>query len=137
MKSCSPQKSPWSSRQCVGLLKEKPEFEPQARHQNKIRKLFIRRFPPSRFLAKTLRVNKIAMNSFLKNLSFGVDCKMQVPPLTYKHKWCKQQGRPKGCNAQLCTSMYVQSFIFQAVKNLSFGVIYYSRHLGIHACNSK
>ena len=58
--------SPWSSRWCVGLKAEKPGFEPQARHQNKIRKVFRRRFPLSRFLAKTLRVNKIAMKSFSK-----------------------------------------------------------------------
>ena len=31
-----------SSRQCVGLLVEKPGFEPQARHQNKIQKVFLR-----------------------------------------------------------------------------------------------
>ena len=68
--------SPWSSRLCVGLLGEKPGFESQARHQNKIRKVFLRRFPLSRFLAKTLRVNKIAMKSFSKNLSFGVDFKL-------------------------------------------------------------
>ena len=40
------------------LLDEKPGFESQARHQNKIRKVFPWRFPLSRFLAKTLRVNK-------------------------------------------------------------------------------
>ena len=57
-------KPPWSSRQCVDLLDEKPGFEFQVRHQNKIRKVFLRRFPLSGFLAKTLRVNKIAMKSF-------------------------------------------------------------------------
>ena len=31
-----------------------------------VKKKFFRRFPLSRFLAKTLRVNKIAMKSFLK-----------------------------------------------------------------------
>ena len=60
---------------CVAV-NEKPGFEPQPRHQNKIRKVFLRRFPLSRFLAKTLRVNKIAMKSFSKNLSFGVDFKL-------------------------------------------------------------
>ena len=30
----------------------------------------------SRFLAKTLKVNKIVMKSFEKNLSFGVDFKL-------------------------------------------------------------
>ena len=49
-------KSLWSSGQCDGLLDEKPGFEPQARHQNKIRKVFLRLFPLSRFLAKTLMV---------------------------------------------------------------------------------
>ena len=47
----------------------------QARHQNEIRKVFLRRFPLSRFLAKSLRVNKIAMKSF-SNLSFGIDFKL-------------------------------------------------------------
>ena len=51
--------SPWSSRKCVGLLDEKPGFEPQSRHQNKIQKVLIRRFPLSRFLAKTLREKKL------------------------------------------------------------------------------
>ena len=55
-------------------------FEPQARHQNKIQKVFLL----SRFLAKILKVNKIAVKSFLKNLSFGVDFKLQIPPLMYK-----------------------------------------------------
>ena len=60
-----------------GLLNDKPGFESQARHQNEIRKVVLRRFPLSRFLAKTLRVNKIAMKSFSeKNLSFGVDFKL-------------------------------------------------------------
>ena len=79
----SQKKSRWCSRQCVGLLDEKPGFESQARDQNKIQKVFLRRFPISRFLAKTLSVNKIAMKSFL-NLSFGVDFKLQIPPLMYK-----------------------------------------------------
>ena len=48
----------------------------QVRHQNKIQKVFFPRFPLSRFLAKTLRVNKIAMKNFSKNLSFGVDFKL-------------------------------------------------------------
>ena len=50
----------------------------------KYKKIFLRRLPLSRFLAKTLRVNKTAMKKFLKTLSFGVDVKLQVPPLTYK-----------------------------------------------------
>ena len=48
--------SSWSSRQCVGLLDIKPGFELQARHQNKIQKVFLRRFSLSRFVAKTLSV---------------------------------------------------------------------------------
>ena len=38
----------------------------QARLQNKIRKVFLRRLPLSRFLAKTLRVNKNCHEKFLK-----------------------------------------------------------------------
>ena len=53
----------WSRRglvgKCVGLL-----FEPQARHQNKIRKVFLRRFPLNRFLAKTLYL--LALKKFFK-----------------------------------------------------------------------
>ena len=52
----------------VGLLDENPGLEPQARHQNEIRKVFHRRFPLSRFLAKALRGNKIAMKSFSKKI---------------------------------------------------------------------
>ena len=59
-------KSPSSSMQYVGLLGVKPGFEPQARHQNNMQKVFLRRFPLCRFQAQTLRVNKIAMKSFLK-----------------------------------------------------------------------
>ena len=77
-------KSPWSNRQRVGLLDEKPRLESQARHQNELRKVFLRRFSLSSFLAKTLRVNKITVKSFSKNLYFGVDFKLQVPPLIYK-----------------------------------------------------
>ena len=62
--------------QSVGLLDVKPGFGPQARHQNEIRKIFLRRLPLSRFLSKTLNVNKIATKSFSKNLSFGVDFKL-------------------------------------------------------------
>ena len=52
----------------VGLLDMKPEFLPQARHQNKIQKVFLRRYPLIRFLAKILRVNKIAIKSSSKHL---------------------------------------------------------------------
>ena len=58
------------------LLDVKPGFEPKARHQNKIQKLFLRRFSLSRFLAKTLRVNKSCHEMFLKKLSFGMDFKL-------------------------------------------------------------
>ena len=47
---------------CDGLLDVKPGFKPQAIRQNKIKKVFLRRF-----LAKTLRVNKFATKSFPKN----------------------------------------------------------------------
>ena len=91
------------------LFNEKPGFEPQARHHNKIRKVFLRRFPLSRFLAKPQYI-RIAMKSFSKYLSFGVDFKLQVPPLMYKnntHNICgvKNQvnnSNMKGCNGQLC-----------------------------------
>ena len=56
----------------------------QTRPHNKIQKVFLRRFPLSRFLAKTLRLKKIAMKSFSNNLSFGNDFKLKVPPLMYK-----------------------------------------------------
>ena len=63
----------------------KSGFEPQARHQNKIQKVFLRRFPLSRFLAKTPGINKIVMKSFSKNnLSFGVNFKLYVTLLLYK-----------------------------------------------------
>ena len=46
----------------------KPGFVFQIRHQNEIwkQKIFLRRFPLSRFLAKTLRVKKFSMKSFSK-----------------------------------------------------------------------
>ena len=60
------------------LFNVKPGFKPQVRHQNKIQSVFCRRFSPGRFRAKTLRVNKIAMKTFSKNLSFGVEnCRSQ------------------------------------------------------------
>ena len=76
--------SPQSSRQCVGLLDVKAGLEHQIRHQNKIQKVFLRQFPLSGFLAKPLRVNKIAMKSSSKNLLFEVDFKLQVRQLMYK-----------------------------------------------------
>ena len=65
----------YTSRSHRGLL-GKPGFEPQARRKNQIQKVFLRRFSLSRFLAKSLRVNKIAMKGFSKKLSFGVDFKL-------------------------------------------------------------
>ena len=56
-------------RNCRGLVGSMPGFEPQARHQKKIRKVFVflQRFSLSRFLAKTLKAsNKSAMKKFLK-----------------------------------------------------------------------
>ena len=50
-----------SSRQYVGLLNVRPEFKPQIRHQNENMKIIRRRLSLIRFLAKTLRVNKIDM----------------------------------------------------------------------------
>ena len=60
----------------LAFLDVKPGFQPQARHQNEIRKVFFRRYPSSRFLKKNLRVNKIFLKKFLKNLSFVVDFKL-------------------------------------------------------------
>ena len=77
-------KSPQSIKQGVDLFDEKPRFGPQDKHENKIQKIYLRRFPFSRFLTKTLRVNKVAMKKFLTNLSFEVDFKLQVVPLIYK-----------------------------------------------------
>ena len=57
---------------------------PRSVIQNEIWKIFLRRLPLSRLMAKTLRVNKAAMKKILKNLSFGVDVKLQVSPLLYK-----------------------------------------------------
>ena len=93
-----PSKSPQYSRYCVGLLDVKPEFEPQARHQNEVQKIFLQRFPLSRYVAKTLRVNKISMKSFSKILSFGVDFKLQVPPLIYKIRTHNISGVGKKVN---------------------------------------
>ena len=43
---------------CWLIRRKARVLESQARHQNEIRKVFLRRFPLSRFLAKTLRVNR-------------------------------------------------------------------------------
>ena len=56
---------------------QKHGFVSQVSHQkNEIWKIFLRRLPLNRFLAKTLRLNKIAMKKFLKNLSFGINVKL-------------------------------------------------------------
>ena len=69
-------KSPQFCRQGDCLLDLKLQFVSQVRHQNKIQKVFLRRFPFNRFLAKTLRVIKTAMKkqylfvaSFTKHLN--------------------------------------------------------------------
>ena len=69
-----------TSKECNKSLNvtayKRSRFKPHVRHQNEniktnisseVRKLFLRRFPLSRFLAKTLRKNKIAMKFKKKN----------------------------------------------------------------------
>ena len=61
---------------------ENIDSSPQARHQNEIRKVFLRRFPLNRFLAKTLRLNKNCHEKFLKKSV--VRSRLQtVGPATY------------------------------------------------------
>ena len=48
----------------------------QTLKQNMKKKIFLRRFPLSRFLTKTLSVNKNCHEKFFKNLSFGVEFKL-------------------------------------------------------------
>ena len=56
---------------------QKPGLMSQVSHQKlKYEKIFLRRLPLSRFLAKPLKVNKSAMKEFLKNLTFEVDVKL-------------------------------------------------------------
>ena len=53
-----------------------------------MKKIFIRRLLLSRFLAKTLRINTIAMKNLLKNQSSEVDFKMKncnYPPMDKIH----------------------------------------------------
>ena len=61
----------------------------------------------SRFLAKTLRVNKPAMKNFLKNLSLGVDVKLYVPPLTYKINAHNISGVRSNLNWRIVMANYV------------------------------
>ena len=62
----------WSRRGLVrsvlAYYTQKPGFVSQVSHQkwNKKKKIFLRRLPLCRFLAKTLRVNKAAMKKYLK-----------------------------------------------------------------------
>ena len=55
--------------QIIIIIDVKPGFVCQIRHQNEI-------FLLSRFLAKTMGVNKPAMKMVLKNLSFEVQVKL-------------------------------------------------------------
>ena len=62
----------------------------QLRHRDQNEKFF------SSFVAKILKVNKIAMKSFL-NLPFEIDFKLKFPLLMKKIKpqnkgWCKKLG---------------------------------------------
>ena len=69
----------------VCLLNKKPGTIPRSDIATKYeKKIFLRRIPHNRFLAKPLRVIKHVMKEFLKNLSFGVDVKLYVPPKKYK-----------------------------------------------------
>ena len=58
--------------------------QPQYGQLKENMKTFLRRLPLSRFLAKTLRVNRIAMQNLLNNMSFEVDFKLYVAALMYK-----------------------------------------------------
>ena len=99
----------------VALLDVKLGLVSEIWHQNKIwqkKKIFFRQFHLSRFLAKSLRVNKTAMKNFLKNLSFGVgfSCRFRHSCIKLTHTtWVVSEARPqswlKGCSGQLC--MYV------------------------------
>ena len=70
-------KSLWSSMQRAGLLDAKAWVRiPGQSSEMKYEKYFFGDFLSSRFLAKTLRVNKPAMKKFVKNLLFGVDIQL-------------------------------------------------------------
>ena len=58
-----------------GLLDMRPRFKSHVRHQNE--NILI-----GRFLAKILKINKIAMKGFVKNCLFGIDLK-SIGPTTY------------------------------------------------------
>ena len=57
---------------------------PDQTEKRNYEKIFPRRLSLSGFLAKTLRVNKIAMKKLLKNLSFTIAIKLSVPPFMYE-----------------------------------------------------
>ena len=65
-----------TSRKWVSVLDVRRWFEFQ--------KLFHRLLPLSRFVAKTLRINNVAIKSFSKNLSLGVVIKLYLLPIVYK-----------------------------------------------------
>ena len=61
------QQSPKSSKYCVGLLDVKPVFELEARHQNKIQKVFLRLISAQQISGKNSESKlKTAMKSFSK-----------------------------------------------------------------------
>ena len=63
-----------SSRYCIGALDVKKRFKPQVRHQNEVMtKICLWRLLLSRF------------EEILKNLSIGLDFKLQFPPLILTH----------------------------------------------------
>ena len=74
---CCKLKSPWSSMQCVGLLDAKD---------------WVRIPCQSSKMQQNFESKKPALKKFLKNLSFGVDIELQVPPFTYKIKAHNMSG---------------------------------------------
>ena len=72
------------------------------------------RFPLSRFLAKTLRVNKPALKKFLKNLSFGFNVKL------YFHSCTKLTQTTFTLHSSInVVSIYVVNFFVPSNFNLS------------------
>ena len=65
------------------LIRRKARFEPKFWHQNKIQKVFLLGFPIGRFLAKTLRVNKIVIKVSQKICSL-------MYKINTQHKWCEK-----------------------------------------------
>ena len=58
----------------------------------------------------TIRVNKIAMKSFSKNLSFGVDFKLYAPPLMYKINVILAKGLLRPIMYVIKTNSYFKHF---------------------------